>query len=247
MKTSIITITFDKDLEYLKYNLESIKKFCQDYYENVVVIDDHENDCIQTQQYLESIGQKYFINREAKKIKKGYIRQQYIKLFSEQYVSSDTDYICHVDSDNIFTDHHNPSVYFANNKPILGIQKWSQMENSFFKPYTDKTLEYESDYNFMRRMPLVYDFNLFSELREYIFNLKGDIINYLNSLHTISEYNLFGAYAFKFRPDFFHWIDVVDSSEEWKLANDVLPCTQYSSRANNPRYIDITDFKDLLN
>lgn len=247
MKTSIITITFDKDLEYLKYNLESIKKFCQGYYENVVVIDDHENDCIQTQQYLESIGQKYFINLEAKKIKKGYIRQQYIKLFSEQYVSSDTDYICHVDSDNIFTDYHNPSVYFANSKPIIGMQKWAQMPNTTFKPYTDKTLEYESDYNFMRRMPLVYDFNLFSELREYIFNLKGDIIDYLNTLETISEYNLLGAYAFKFRPDFFHWIDVVDSSEKWKLANDVLPCTQYSSRANNPRYIDATDFKDLLN
>jgi len=246
MKTSIITITFDKDLEYLKYNLASIKKFCKDYYENVVVIDDHENDCIQTQQYLESIGQKYFINREAKKIKEGYIRQQYIKLFSEQYVSSDTDYICHVDSDNIFTDRHDPSVYFNGDKPILGIQKWSQMPNSFFKPYTDKTLEYESDYNFMRRMPLVYPTYLFPKLREYISNLKGDIIDYLNTLETISEYNLLGAYAYKFRPESFHWIDVVDSSEEWKQANDILPCTQYSSRTNNPRYIEVEKFDSLI-
>jgi len=76
MKISILTVGFDRDLEYLKCNLKSIKKFCQGYHENVVVIDDHANDCEQTQQYIESIGQKYFINTEAKKIKESYIRQQ---------------------------------------------------------------------------------------------------------------------------------------------------------------------------
>ena len=70
MKTSIVTITYDKDLEFLKYNLKSIQKFCHGYHENIVVIDDHENDCVETQKYLETIGQKYFINKEAKKIKK---------------------------------------------------------------------------------------------------------------------------------------------------------------------------------
>jgi len=37
MKTSIITITYDKDLEFLKYNLKSIKKFCHEYHENIAV------------------------------------------------------------------------------------------------------------------------------------------------------------------------------------------------------------------
>lgn len=247
LKTAIITVTYDKDLGYLKYNLKSIEKYCKGYHENVVVIDDHENDCEQTQQYLESIGQKYFINREAKKIKEGYIRQQYIKLFSEQYVSSDTDYICHVDSDNIFTDRHDPSVYFNGDKPILGMQKWSQMPNTVFKPWTDRTLEYESDYNFMRRMPLVYHTDLFPKLREYISNLKGDIIDYLNTLETISEYNLLGAYAYKFTRESFHWIDINESTKEWKQANDILPCTQYSSRINNPGYIEVEKFKSILN
>jgi len=247
MKTSIITITYDKELEYLKYNLKSIQKFCHGYHENIVVIDDHENDCVETQKYLESIGQKYFINREAKKIKEGYIRQQYIKLFSEQYASSDADYICHVDSDSIFTDHHDPSVYFNGNKPILGIRKWSQMPNTTFQRCTDQTLEYESDYNFMRRMPLVYHADLFPKLREYILNLKGDIIDYLNSVETISEYNLLGAYAFKFMPESFHWIDTLESDEEWKLANHIFPCVQYSSRVNNPRYIEVEEFKSILN
>ena len=92
MKTSIITITYDKELEYLKYNLKSIQKFCHGYHENIVVIDDHENDCIETQKYLESIGQKYFINREAKKIKQGLsslvilqLRQHLVSVYYEKY------------------------------------------------------------------------------------------------------------------------------------------------------------------
>jgi len=246
MKTSIITITYDKDLEYLKYSLKSIKKFCHGYQENIIVIDDHKNDCTETQKYLETIGQKYYINREAKKINNGYIRQQYIKLFSEQYVPHDTDFICHVDSDNIFTDHHDPSVYFKDDKPILGIQKWSHMPNTVFKPWTDQTLEYESDYNFMRRMPLVYHADLFPKLRKHISNLKGDIVDYLNTLETISEYNLLGAYAYKFTRESFHWIDVKENPDEWKRATDILPCTQYSTRTNNPRYIDVCRFKSLI-
>jgi len=245
MKTSIITITYDKELEYLKYNLKSIQKFCHGYHENIVVIDDHENDCVEAQKYLESIGQKYFINREAKKIKQGYIRQQYIKLFSEQYVSSDTDYICHVDSDNIFIFDHDPSVYFKNDLPILGVKKWTDMPQTFFKSCTDKTLCLESHYNFMRRMPLVYNFNLFPRLREYIINLKGELIDYLNTLETISEYNLLGAFAYKFNRDSFYWIDVVERPDEWRQANKFFPCIQYSSRKNNPRYIEVENFKKI--
>lgn len=248
MKTSIITITYDKDLEYLKYNLKSIQKFCHGYHENIVVIDDHENDCIETQKYLESIGQKYFVNKEAKKIKKGYIRQQYIKLFSEQYVSSDTDYICHVDTDNIFTDHHDPSIYFNDGKPILGIQKWSEMPSTNFKSYTDQTLEYESDYNFMRKMPLVYNFDLFPRLREYIINLKGELIDYLNTLETISEYNLLGAFAYKFHRGSFYWVDTHQNKNEWQELNSKFPCTQYSNRRYEQphRYVDLSDPDNVI-
>ena len=150
-----------------------------------------------------------------------------------------------VNSDNIFTNRHDPSVYFDRDKPIIGIQKWQEMKNTFFKQWVDQTLEYESDYNFMRRMPLVYHADLFRKLREYISNLKGDIIDYLNTLETISEYNLLGAYAYKFTRESFCWIDVRESAKEWKRANDILPCTQYSSKTNNPRYIDIKNLKHL--
>ena len=239
MKVSIITVAHDKDLEYLKLNLQSINKFCKSYHENIVVIDDHKNDCDQTRQYLDSINQKYIVDTTAKNIKIGYIRQQYMKLFSEQHVCSDTDFICHVDCDNLFFSVHEPSVYFEGPLPVLGIQSWSTM-NKIFKPVTDQTLEYESDFNFMRRMPLVYPAQLFHELRSYITELKGDLIEYLNTLPTISEYNLLGAYAYKFKRDSFHWVDVKKNAKAWAYYKSLVPCEQYSSKIDCARYMDLS-------
>lgn len=236
-KVSIFTVAYDQDLEFLKLNLRSINKFCNGFHEHVIVIDDHNQDCIKTQEYLESINQKYYIDREAKRVKKGYIRQQYMKLMSDQYVSPDTDYICHVDCDNLYFEPHHVDIYFKDNLPIMGKQSWVDMSNRIFKPWTDKTLEFESDFNFMRRMPLVYPTSLTREVCSYIVSLKGDLIDYLNTLKTISEYNLLGAYAYRYKRDEFYWIDVKAQQSLWYKHS--IPCRQFSSRKKNRRYIDL--------
>jgi hypothetical protein len=247
MKTSIITITYDRDLEYLKYNLQSIKKFCKGYHENIVVIDDHENDCKKTQEYLESIGQKYYINREAKFIKHGYIRQQYMGYYMDKYCSPDTEYVCCVDSDNIFTESHSPDVYFVDNLPVMGMQRWDQMPNTSFKKSTDNILKWTSENNFMRRMPLIYRIDLFSEIRAYLQNIHQLSIEYIfKDIDWCAEYCIWGDYEYKFHKKKYYWIDTVAQKDLW-FKQLTLPCIQYSSKQNNPRYIDISDFKNILN
>ena len=236
---SIITITYDKELEFLKYNLKSIKKYCSGYKENVIVLDDHENDCTETKKYLDSIGQKYYINTQAKNINKGYIRQQYIKLYSDLYV--DADYICHVDTDSIFTDYNTPDMYFKDGIPVLNIQQWSKAPNTFFKRWTYRTVGFVSDYNFMRMMPLIYPRELFYKLRAHIQSKKGSIIDHLNSLKTFSEYNALGAYAYKFNREMFHWIDIDEEEPEWLKYKNNIPFIQCSSRRHNPRQININN------
>ena len=240
LKTSILIVTYDKDLEFLKYSLKSISKFCRLYNEVVVVIDDHENDCVETKKYLESIGQKYFINKEAKHITRGYIRQQYIKLYSEKYFDEKTDFVCHLDSDNIFNELNSPDVFFKGCKPVIGMQKWAEMPNNNFEESTNKTVGFDVDYNFMRRMPLVYPRCIFKELREFIISSHGDITTFLNSMKKFSEYNVIGAYCYKFHKDSFYWVDVVEDEKEWnKFA---VPCVQYSNREKSQpyRYVDIS-------
>jgi hypothetical protein len=240
MRVSIITVSYDKDLEFLKYNLKSIKKFCKGYYENIVVIYDYNNDCVETQQYLDSVGQKYFINYESNHISNGYIRQQYIKLHSEKYVSNNSDYICHVDSDNIFISEHEPTVYFKDGLPVVGIMKWADMPQQIFKPYTDKALGFESDYNFMRRLPLVYHKNLFKQFRNHIENKHGELLNYMKLLDNFSEFNALGAFAYKFQKEAYYWIDTHKQQDLWEKLK--VPCLQFSNRSKDQpnRYVDLS-------
>ena len=240
--TSILTVTYDVDLDFLKYNLKSISHFCEEYAENVVVLDDHESDCVQTQEHLENIKQKYFINKQAKQINRGYIRQQYIKLFSDQYVSDNCKYICHVDSDNIFTGVHTPDVYFKDGKPIVVISNWNNLDNHKWKPITDHAVGYDTEYEFMRRMPLIYPVWIFAKIRNHMQSIHGDLISYLNSLKTFSEYNALGAFAYKYFHDDFYWIDQQEQRQEWVDTRDATPCVQYSNRsqAQPHRYVDLS-------
>lgn len=244
---STITVTYDNDLNFLKYNLKSFDKFCKGYDRNVVVLDDIGSK--KTEDYLNSINQEFFINHEAKKIHRGYIRQQYIKLFSEQYFPKNTDYICHVDSDNIFTDHHDPSIYFKNNKPILGITKWKDMQVTAWREHTDRAVGFKTSHEYMRRMPLIYPTWLFPDFRDYLNSLHTEgIINFLNSTKTFSEYNALGAYAYKYHKDEFYWIDTHSQKEEWHKIYHGTPCKQYSNRkeAQPHRYVDLSQPDNVI-
>ena len=255
MKTSIVTVTYDKDLEFLKYNLKSIQKFCKGYHDNVVIIDDHENDCVETQRYLDSVGQKYFVNKDAKYIKKGYVRQQYMKLLSDLYVSQDTDYICHIDADSIFKTEHSPNRFFRNNKPILIKNNYSKLVKAFtkrgentdgilkWKETTSEILNWDVEYEFMFRMPLVYPKNLTKLVREYIEEINNSsLLDTLKDIPIMSEYNVLGAYAHQFTPQDFFWIDRWDDEKLVQKTNYNDIFGHYSNREfHQPeRYVDLS-------
>ncbi len=258
-ETSIITVAYDKDLEFLKYNLKSIGVFCKGYINNVIVIDDHEQDCDETAKYLKSIDQEYYIDSKAKEIKHGYVRQQWMKLFSDKYVADDANFILHIDSDSVFSAKHNPDVWFKNDKPIMlrtsyekifesvlklgreieGLQRWQKL--------TSEAVGFDVDYEYMRGMPLVYPKRLFSEVRRHIARTHGcSLLNYLKDKPTISEYNILGAYAYKYMRDEFYWITEDDNHDEYMdfVHNAKHKYMQhYSSRKEQQpmRYIDLED------
>jgi hypothetical protein len=254
MKTTIITVSYDQDLEYLKYCLKSIKKFCKGYYGNVVVIDDHENDCTKTKEYLESIEQKYIIDTEAKNIRKGYIRQQYIKLKADLYVPEETSHILHIDSDSIFTKEHTPDVFFENNKPIIlkesyeqllkqlqrqnkplrGVERWQSVTSTFTKRHI--THEY------MRLMPLVYPTTAHKKTRMMLEFIQGKtLLDILKDEEFASEYNMLGAICDDYYQDEFRFIDKTNELEKYRdyiqQVNKV--ARQFSARPNQDRYVDI--------
>lgn len=256
MKTTIITVSYDHDLEYLKYCLKSIKKFCKGYYGNVVVIDNHKNDCIKTQQYLEDIGQKYFVDTQAQYVKKGYIRQQYIKLKADLYVPEETEHILHIDSDSMFTQEHSPDVFFENNRPVLlkdtytailarlrragqntkGVERWQVVTSGLTG--LDVTHEY------MRLMPLVYPTDVHKKIRKYLEDFHGrSLLDIFRNAESASEYNILGAFSDAFHQNEFR---IIDRTSELKNFQNYRVKTrelfrQFSSRQPRHNYVCLQD------
>ena len=214
MKIHIVTISFDKDLEWLKYCIRSIQKYCRDYSGHTIILDDHENDCDLTKQYLDSIDYDYVVDTDAKHIPVGYVRQQYMKIVCDKYLPDDTDYVCHVDSDSVFYEYNTPEMFFShgNNVPDMLITNYDDLSDEIWvgrwKQCTEQFMKQSIEFEYMRRMPLVYSPSLMKDFRQFTETVHScDILSYLQRQSIFTEYNVLGAFASKFHNDQYNWIN----------------------------------------
>ena len=223
---AVLTVTFDNDLKWLDKSWRSYSAFCKNYSSYNVIIDDHEEDCEQSRGFLEYNNISYHVDTKAKYIPVGYVRQQYMKFNCDKYVPEDTDWICHVDSDSLFYAEHTPDIYFGKSgKPIMLIESYEAIEqnhsgesNEHWRDIITKALKLDEpvEYEFMRRMPLVYPKWLFEEVREwFIENHNMSVFEYLQDVDNFTEYNFLGAYCWKYHHDLYEWVDIADEKSEW--------------------------------
>jgi hypothetical protein len=268
VNTSIITIAYDKDLEFLKYNLRSIKKFCKGYINNIVIVDDHNEDCQKTIKYLKKINQPYYIDVEAKIVENGYVRQQYIKFQADKYVPNDCDFICHVDCDSLFKREHDPEVYFKNGKPIILKSSYKSIYERLkkrrspkkarkdikalkkWKETTSELVGFNVDYEYMQAMPFVYPVETQKRAREYLEKIHSkSLIDIIKNKKIISEFNILGAYCDKFEKENFFFMDR-DECESFKdfIKKRRSFFAQYSSRkiSQPERYVDLSEKDNIL-
>ena len=224
MNVHLVTVSFDKDLEWLKYSIESIKKFCKGYSGHTIILDDAENNCDKTIEYLDSIKYNYVIETESKNIANPYIGQQYRKLVADKFVPEDTDYICHVDSDCIFYEEHTPDVYFSpgHDVPDMLMTQYDQIYDDRYvlcwKAPVEEFLGDKVKFEFMRRLPLLYPPSFMKEVRSYIEQkFETDPLTYLQSVPAFSEFNAFGALAYTHHNHLFNWINTIDTDKRETL------------------------------
>jgi len=258
MKVAIVTIAYDNDLEFLKYNIRSIKKYCHGYTRHCVILDNDQS-CDKTKRYLDGINYPYVVDDLAHEIEHGYIRQQYMKLRCDLH-TQDCDYVCHVDSDSIFTKHNDPTVFFIDNKPVIVISSYDTLiqnrrehndhhsiEN--WRNSTSDAVGFFVDYEFMAQMPLVYPVKIFKKVRDHLEQYhEKTLYNQLKTINTFSEYNVIGAYAYKHMHTDFYWVDRFNTENlDQYLYNDFFG--HYSSR-NVPyqshRYVDISQHDNII-
>lgn len=196
-ETSILIRTYKGDFDWLPYCLRSIKKFARGFDEIFVITP--EQDLPFLKQF--SVNGEVLIGVPERL--PGYIAQQYDKLHADVHV--DSPFVLHFDSDCVFTQPVTPESFFRDGKPMLLYTPYSELGDAVpWKPIVEKALEFTVENEYMRRLPIVYPWAVYSQLRNYMGSLhQKDLFQYLGEQphHAFSEFNVLGAFCHKFYAD----------------------------------------------
>lgn len=147
-----------------------------------------------------------------------YLSQQIFKLYADTL--TDAEFICHIDSDTIFTRPVTPETYFTDDKINWMMTPYSMVETPW-KPITEKFLGRPVEFEFMRRAPVMLPRWIYPALREFCVKKHGRTLEQyvMEQPHrAYSEYNALGAFAYYFHNDKFNWINTAEVPEkDWPI------------------------------
>lgn len=201
MSTSIFIKTCKKDLEWLRYCLESIRKYAIGFDEVVIVAD---RSCIGSIGPVLTGPEKViyvpdWIN--------GYIQQQYVKLHADGYCSSEN--ILFVDSDVVFFDYFSENSFMVGRKPILLKTRYGNLEGAeAWRAITEQAMGFPVEWEYMRRFPLLYRKDTITAFRNAFYGVVESLKRMPD--HAFSEFNALGAFVEKYQPQDYFISDTAD-------------------------------------
>lgn len=209
MNTEILLVTFSKDIEWARWCLKSIAKFATGFSGLTLVVPTKDRDA-----FMESSSIMDFALRTHDL--EGHLGAQCQKCFADVHCPG-VDYVCHLDSDTVFTEPVTPNDYFVDGKPVMLIEEFSRLQGNPWKPTVDKALGGDAKFETMRRHPQVNPVGLYADMREHIAKTHGMIFErYVMSQKPdypwfFSEHCTIGAFALNSDwRSHYHWIDVTN-------------------------------------
>ena len=217
MTCSILIKSFRKDFEWLFYCLKSIQKFASGFEEIVVIIPDTD-DLQLTAERLVKIHEPGPSATSVFNHGAGYCYQQVVKMNADKYTTSD--YVCHLDSDCIFTKPVRPEDLFVNEGYAVLKPLWLMTPFVEILP-TDKNLVahvecmekfsgINPEFEMMRRHSQVIPRWAYGCFREYCLSRHGKTFEeyaMASGFRGISEFNLMGDFLRREFPNFIHFHD----------------------------------------
>lgn len=187
MKTVDIFIkSYHKDFKLLNYSFISLKRFVTGYNKVILLIPEHEKHLFDTRDLPERTEVHY-----VKEYGDKYLLQQWFKVSANKY--SNADFILFSDSDVIFDHEVNVMDYVSNNTPQILYTHYDKVGTAIiWKQCTEAFLNTQIDFEFMRRLQLIYHRETLIKISQTYPNLEFSIMN--NG--RFSEFNFIGAWAF---------------------------------------------------
>lgn len=211
-KVEILIVSYAKDLPYLRWCLESIKKFATDFSGVTLVVPSVEIGDFKD--FAQETNWKLRVYNRTEDKRKWHLAAQVEKCLADQHCP-DADFILHTDSDCIFTEPVTPDDYFVNGKPVMVIEAYSRLKGNPWQSIVRKALGWLPEYETMRRHPQVNPVGIYADVRQrvervnrmrfadWVLMQKGDFP------FGFTEHNTIGAVALRdlrWRTAY-HWID----------------------------------------
>jgi len=201
VKCDIVIRSYYKDLGWLAYALRSIRRYCRGF-SNVVLIVPRSS-----RERLDWSGLSGDVTVNCPDYRDDYLGQQVTKLTADTF--SDADYICHIDSDCVFTRPTSPDDLFEGGKPVVLMTPYSALDRHVpWRELTERALEREVPWEFMRMPPYTFPRWIYGAFREHLAAVHGrPLEDYVLSqpARGFSEFNALGAFAYLYHRDCFAW------------------------------------------
>jgi uncharacterized protein DUF6492 len=203
MKCDIFIRSYFKDLEWLGYCIASIHRFCAGF--GLVVVLPRSSLTWLKRFNIDFGNARVEVCQD---YRDDYLGQQVTKLNADKY--TDAEFICHVDSDCIFTEPCKPEDLMVEGKSRMLIRPLQSLGH--YRPWHQSTrdfLKFPVEYDFMVYPPFTFPRKLYEAVRNHAVNQHGvNLEEYVISRppRGFSEYNVLGAYAYEHCKDDFSWL-----------------------------------------
>lgn len=189
--------SYNKDFVWLYHALRSITKNVTGYNKVILLIPEIDKHGFDTR-VLPERTEIYYVSDEGN----GYLRQQYYKLTAYKY--SFADYILFGDSDCFFDHPIDLQDFVQDEKPEILYTDWAKVGDAIcWRKPTEKIMGDHVPYEFMRRNTCIYHTQTLINLSAWKPALETIV---MASTH-FSEFNLIGAFAYKFERDKYNFVN----------------------------------------
>lgn len=222
MKVEILIVTYRKDFPYLEWTLRSIEKLASGFSQLTIVVP--KEDPLELLQLLNSVipfpGKTEIAIAAGDEWPNKGMLWHMNQIMHADLICDKADFICHIDSDCIFTAPVTPETYIQNGKPILRYEPFDSILKRHpgiaWREVTQKALPFFIRNETMRCHPEVYHRGLYAETRRLIEKRTGKTCEeYIRSgpnafPQEFCEFNTLGNVAMQYFKDRYECIEQKD-------------------------------------
>lgn len=199
----IVIRSYYRDVSWLRWSLASIERWCRGFGRVVVVVP---RSSVAKLRWAGLLAGPHEVALCPDYVD-DYLGQQVTKLHAD--LVTNAEFICHVDSDCVFTCPTSPADLLSDGRPVVLAAPYSSLDRHVpWRAVTEAFVGFEVRHEFMRSPPYTFPRWLYPEVREVARARHGvELDRYVLSrpARGFSEFNVLGAWAERHHPTAFHW------------------------------------------